>query len=78
MTCSVYSPWTIIVVTEQPTRRVRALLRRSGWIIVTSSGSHTKWRGPGGTSFTIPDGHRTISPGVYRRLLAAIEEDEHR
>jgi hypothetical protein len=31
---------------------------------------------PDGTSFSLPDGHRQISPGVYRKLLAAMKEDE--
>lgn len=64
------------MVSEQPTREVTKLLRKAGWKPVRTVGSHTKWAGPNGTAFTLPDGHRTISPGVYRKLLAAIEEDE--
>ena len=78
LTCSVYAWWTILVVSEQPTRRVIRLLSRAGWMHISSVGSHSKWRGPNGTTFTLPDGHRVISPGVYRALLAAMKEDEGR
>ncbi|XKG81462.1 type II toxin-antitoxin system HicA family toxin [Microbacterium aerolatum] len=60
---------------EQPTRKVTRLLNDSGWRSLRTVGSHTTWIGPKGTSFTLPDGHKTISPGVYRNLLKAIDED---
>jgi len=63
------------MVSEQPTRKVVRILRREGWVAVRSVGSHTVWQGPNCRSFTLPDGHRTISPGVYRNLLKAMEED---
>jgi predicted RNA binding protein YcfA (HicA-like mRNA interferase family) len=66
------------MVSEQPTRKVTRELRDLGWKAGESVGSHTKWYGPNGTTFSLPDGHRMISPGVYRKLLAAMEEDRRR
>ncbi len=63
------------MVSEQPTRKVVRLLKQSGWQPIRSVGSHTTWEGPGRTTFTLPDGHKTISPGVYRNLLKALDED---
>lgn len=63
------------MVSEQPTRKVLRLLKRSGWRALRTVGSHTTWEGPNGTTFTLPDGHSTISPGVYRNLLKALDED---
>ncbi len=51
-------------------------MRAAGWIETAVVGSHTKWKGPNGTVFSLPDGHREISPGVYRSLLKAMKEDE--
>jgi predicted RNA binding protein YcfA (HicA-like mRNA interferase family) len=64
------------MVSEQPTRKVLQALRAAGWQPGETRGSHTRWTGPNGTTFTVPDGHRQISAGVYRRLLAAMREDE--
>lgn len=64
------------MVSEQPTRKVVKLLKGAGWRAVRTVGSHTTWKGPGGTSFSLPDGHRQISPGVYTKLLKALREDE--
>jgi predicted RNA binding protein YcfA (HicA-like mRNA interferase family) len=64
------------MLNEQPTRRVVRMLRVAGWTAGATIGSHTKWTGPNGTSFSLPDGHRRISPGVYRSLLEAMKEDE--
>ncbi|CAN5346422.1 hypothetical protein BH09ACT4_BH09ACT4_06880 [soil metagenome] len=52
------------------------MLRNASWQAGRSLGSHTVWSGPHGTTFSLPDGHREISPGVYRNLLAAMKEDE--
>lgn len=64
------------MVSEQPTRKVTKMLRNAGWVAVRTVGSHTIWEGPNGTTFSLPDGHSTISPGVYRNLLKAMKEDE--
>lgn len=64
------------MVSEQPTRKVTKLLKDAGWTPLRTVGSHTSWQGPNGTSFSLPDGHRTVSAGVYRELLKAMNEDE--
>lgn len=64
------------MVSEQPTRKVVKALRNAGWVALRTVGSHTTWQGPNGTTFALPDGHGTISPGVYRNLLKAMKEDE--
>jgi predicted RNA binding protein YcfA (HicA-like mRNA interferase family) len=64
------------MVSEQPTRKVVKALRAAGWEPHGTQGSHTRWVGPNGTTFSLPDGHRQISPGVYRKLLTAMKEDE--
>ena len=51
------------------------MLRAADWVAGETVGSHTKWTG-NGTPFSLPDGHREISPGVYRNLLKAMKEDE--
>lgn len=58
---------------QQPTRRVLQELKDAGFVAVRTQGSHTVYR-KGAVSITVPDGHRTISPGVYRKILKKIEE----
>jgi predicted RNA binding protein YcfA (HicA-like mRNA interferase family) len=41
-------------------------------------GSHAHWTHATGVSITVPDGHRTISPGVYRKITGAIAEAKER
>lgn len=63
------------MVTEQPTRKVVKELRAAGFTPARTVGSHTTWVSPGGAvKVTVPDGHRRISPGVYRKILAAMKE----
>lgn len=65
------------MVSEQPTRKVVKMLRDAGWLPARSQGSHTMWKSADGTrSITVPDGHRTISPGVARKIFDAIKEDQ--
>lgn len=64
------------MVSEQPTRKVVKQLKAAGFEPVNAEGSHTRWRHPSGPQVSIPDGHRTISPGVYRQVLAAIKNAE--
>lgn len=64
------------MVCEQPTRNVIRRLKDKEWHRLRTVGSHSVWEGPNGTTFTLPDGHSTVSPGVYRNLLKAMEEDE--
>lgn len=63
------------MVSDQPTRKVVRMMRDAGWSALRTVGSHTVWQSPTGVTFTLPDGHRTISPGVYRKLLKAMEEN---
>lgn len=64
------------MVSEQPTNKVTRTLRKAGWTPIRTRGSHTVWESPNGTKFTLPDGHKTISPGVYSKLLKAMKEDQ--
>ena len=62
------------MVSEQPARSVVRALRNAGWVEGKTVGSHTKWHCPGGQhTFSLPDGHKTISPGVVRKVTQAIE-----
>ena len=58
------------------TRRAIALLKGKGWRILRTRGSHTVWKSPRGALFTLPDGHREISPGVVRKLMRVLEETD--
>ena len=60
------------MVSDQPTRKVQAELHNAGFQPTRTDGSHTWWRSPHGESIALPDGHRTISPGVYRKVQKAI------
>ena len=62
------------MVKEEPTRVMQKRFRQAGWKPIRSVGSHTVWASPTGTKFTLPDGHRTISPGVVRKANKALEE----
>lgn len=50
------------------------MLKQAGWRPVRAVGSHTIWRSPSGTTLSLPDGHKTISPGVFRLVLRALEQ----
>jgi predicted RNA binding protein YcfA (HicA-like mRNA interferase family) len=53
------------------------MLRDAGWSPARTQGSHTLWRSGDGTrSVAVPDGHRTISPGVARRIFDALKEEK--
>jgi len=62
------------MVVSQPTRKVLAELRAAGFTPGHTVGSHTTWKHSSGISICVPDGHRKISPGVYRKVLTAIKE----
>lgn len=65
------------MVSEQPTRKVVKELRAAGFLPDRTKGSHTWWKHPTGVGTPVPDGHRTISPGVYRNITNAIAEAQH-
>lgn len=48
------------MVSEQLTRKVQKELRETGFQPVRTS--------------AVPDGHKTISPGVYRKIMKAMKE----
>ncbi len=63
------------MVSEQLTRKMVQLFRSAGWTVTRSDGRHTVYACPCGKhTFALPDSHRTISPGVVRKALKAIEE----
>jgi predicted RNA binding protein YcfA (HicA-like mRNA interferase family) len=61
------------MVSEQPARKVVQMLKKAGFIADRSVGSHTVWVN-GSVVVSVPDGHRTISPGVVRQVTNAIKE----
>lgn len=64
------------MVSEQPTRKVTKQLKDAGFTETDAKGSHTKWTHPSGAQVIIPSGHRTISPGVFRQVLKAIDQSK--
>jgi len=60
---------------DQRTRTVKRELLAERWKPGETIGSHTIWYGANGTVFSLPDGFRTISPGVYQKLLEAMDEE---
>lgn len=62
------------MVSEQPTRKIVSQLREAGFVPARTTGSHTYWKHPRGVAVPVPDGHKEISPGVYRQVVKAIAE----
>ncbi|WP_016894197.1 type II toxin-antitoxin system HicA family toxin [Mycobacteroides abscessus] len=62
------------MVSEQPTRHVVKKLKKAGFERTGGQGSHSRWRHPSGVVITVPDGHRTISPGVVRIIDKTIQQ----
>lgn len=67
------------MVSEQPTRKMVRMFKDAGWTAVRTVGSHTVWEcRTGKHSFSLPDGHKTISAGSSarptRRSVAAAAE----
>ncbi|SHU27187.1 YcfA-like protein [Mycobacteroides abscessus subsp. abscessus] len=62
------------MVSEQPTRNVVKKLKKAGFVRINGQGSHSRWRHPSGVVITVPDGHRTISPGVVRIIDKTIDQ----
>jgi predicted RNA binding protein YcfA (HicA-like mRNA interferase family) len=52
------------MVKEEPTRKITKRLKAAGFTRTDAEGSHGKWTHLSGARVSIPDGHRTISPGV--------------
>ena len=62
------------MVKEEPTRIVIKRLKAAGFIRTSTDGRHSKWTHPTGVWVPVPDSHRTISPGVVRKINQAIEQ----
>ena len=61
-------------------KRMAKLLDDHGWLFVSQSGSHMKYRNPiTGLTVIVPDhGSRDLTPGTQRRIMrdAGIAHDE--
>lgn len=65
------------MVAAEDTRKVVKALRKAGFYPARSaSGSHTIWEHRDGRKVSVPDGHRTISAGVYRQILGTMKEGQ--
>jgi predicted RNA binding protein YcfA (HicA-like mRNA interferase family) len=62
------------MVKEEPTRTVVKRLKEAGFIRTSTDGRHSKWSHPSGVWVPVPDSHRTISPGVVRKVNQAIQQ----
>lgn len=62
------------MVSEQQTRKVKQELRTAGFIPARTVGSPTWWQHGSGRGVAVPDGHKVISPGVYRSIVKAMKE----
>ncbi|WP_240630635.1 type II toxin-antitoxin system HicA family toxin [Mycolicibacterium sp. GF69] len=51
-------------------------LKAAGFTRTSADGRHSKWTHPTGAWVAVPESHRTISPGVVRKINKAIEESE--
>ncbi|MGY5766466.1 type II toxin-antitoxin system HicA family toxin [Brachybacterium sp. DNPG3] len=58
-------------------RDLAILLRNAGFISRQGKGDHEVWTGPTGTTVVITQ-TRDISPGLVRRALKAIDQEENR
>jgi predicted RNA binding protein YcfA (HicA-like mRNA interferase family) len=64
------------MIAEEPSRKIKKRLRDAGFVPERTQGSHTFWVGPNGAAVAVPDGHRTISPGVVRKVNNAIADSK--
>ena len=64
------------MVKEEPTRTVIKRLKAAGFTLTSTDGRHSKWTHPSGAWVPVPDSHRTISPGVVRKINQAIIDCE--
>ncbi|MFF9565716.1 type II toxin-antitoxin system HicA family toxin [Leifsonia sp. NPDC014704] len=58
---------------EESTQKVVKRLRDAGFERVRTKGSHSVWKN-GSVQVTVPDGHKTISAGVVRKIDEKIAE----
>ncbi|WP_199856909.1 type II toxin-antitoxin system HicA family toxin [Nocardia suismassiliense] len=62
------------MIAEQPTRKVLKGLKAEGWSrLRDGAGSHTIYGcRTGKHDVSVPDGHKSISPGVVRTISKAV------
>jgi predicted RNA binding protein YcfA (HicA-like mRNA interferase family) len=66
--------WTILLVSDEPSRSVVKRLRNVGFVKSDGKGSHTKWsHQASGAHVVVATGHRMISAGVVNQVNKAIE-----
>jgi predicted RNA binding protein YcfA (HicA-like mRNA interferase family) len=66
------------MVKEEPTRTIVKRLKEAGFTRTSTDGRHSKWMHPSGVWIPVPDSHRTISPGVVRKINQAIEQSKEK
>jgi predicted RNA binding protein YcfA (HicA-like mRNA interferase family) len=64
------------MIKEEATRSVAKRLKEAGFTRVSTDGRHSKWAHPSGAWVVVPDSHRTISPGVIRKINNAIDDSK--
>lgn len=68
------------MISEIPVRILLKRLRGAGRLPVRTVGSHTMWKCASGRhQIPVPDGHRSISPGVHgqvNKVMATCNCDE--
>lgn len=64
------------MVKEEAARTVTKRLRDAGFTRISTDGRHSKWSHPSGVWVAVPDSHRTISPGVVRKINRAIDKSK--
>lgn len=63
-----------MMIAPAPTREIIKQLKAAGFTGRVGKGSHTVWTCDHGEVYvSLPDGHRTISPGVRRQVDTAIK-----
>ena len=64
------------MVKAESTRSVTKRLREAGFVRTSTDGRHSKWTHSSGVWVPVPDRHRTISPGVVRKINNAIKQSK--
>jgi predicted RNA binding protein YcfA (HicA-like mRNA interferase family) len=64
-------------VKEEPTAVVNRL-KEAGFVRTSTDGRHSKWTHSPGVWVPVPDSHRTISPGVVRKINKAIDDSKEK
>jgi predicted RNA binding protein YcfA (HicA-like mRNA interferase family) len=66
------------VVKSESARQLAKRLKEAGFTRVSTDGRHSKRQHPSGVWVPVPDSHKTISPGVVRRVNNAIDESKRK